>query len=45
MRNGPAIVGMVFIAIFVFGAILAPIIAPYPPNVPGQLGNAMHGPS
>ena len=45
MRNGPAIVGMVFIAIFVLGAILAPIIAPYQPNVPGQLGNAMHGPS
>ena len=45
VRNRPAIVGMVCIAIFVFGAILAPIIAPYPPNVPGQLGNAMHGPS
>ncbi len=45
MRNGPAIVGLVCIAIFVFGAILAPVIAPYPPNMPGQLGNALHGPS
>ncbi len=45
VRNRPAIVGMVCIAIFVFGAILAPVIAPYPPNLPGQLGNAMHGPS
>ena len=28
MRNGPAIVGLVFIAIFVVGALLAPFIAP-----------------
>jgi peptide/nickel transport system permease protein len=45
MRNGPAIVGMVCITVFVVAAILAPLIAPYPPNVPGQLGNALHGPS
>jgi peptide/nickel transport system permease protein len=45
MRNGPAIVGMVCITVFVVAAILAPLIAPYSPNVPGQLGNALHGPN
>ena len=45
MRNGPAIVGMVCITVFVVAAILAPLIAPYPPNVPGKLGNALHGPN
>ncbi|MGZ6273767.1 MAG: hypothetical protein ACXWM8_05710, partial [Candidatus Limnocylindrales bacterium] len=32
LRNGPAIVGIVFIAFFVIAAILAPIIAPYSPT-------------
>jgi peptide/nickel transport system permease protein len=45
MRNRPAIVGMVCIAIFVVAAVLAPLIAPFPPNVAGQLGNALHGPN
>jgi peptide/nickel transport system permease protein len=45
LRNGPAILGMVCITVFVVAAILAPVIAPYPPNLPGQLANAMHGPS
>ena len=44
MRNRPAIVGMVFIAIFVIGAILAPYIAPYGPTV-GSLANNLQGPS
>lgn len=44
MRNGPAIVGLVCIAVFVLGAILAPIIAPYNPTV-GQLVNRMQPPS
>ena len=44
MRNGPAIVGIVFIAIFVTGAILAPYIAPYNPTI-GVLGNNLQGPS
>ena len=33
MRNGPAIVGMVCIAIFVFGALLAPLFAQYDPTI------------
>ncbi len=44
MRNGPAIVGMVFIAIFVIGAILAPYNAPYDPTI-GNLAQGMQGPS
>ena len=44
MRNGPAIVGMVFIAIFVIGAILAPYISPYNPTV-GVLASSLQGPS
>ena len=44
MRNGPAIVGVVFIAIFVIGAILAPYISPYDPTI-GVLSNNLHGPS
>ena len=44
MRNGPAIVGLVLIAIFVFGAVFAPLISPYDPSV-GNLMNSMQGPS
>jgi peptide/nickel transport system permease protein len=43
-RNGPAILGLVFIAIFVVGAVLAPIIAPYDPTV-GTLALSRHGPN
>ena len=44
MRNGPAIVGMVFIAIFVIGAILASYISPYDPTI-GVLADGRQGPS
>ena len=44
MRNRPALVGIVFIAIFVIGAILAPYIAPYGPTA-GSLANNLQGPS
>jgi peptide/nickel transport system permease protein len=44
LRNGPAIVGMVFIAIFVIGAILAPYISPYDPTI-GVLADGRQGPS
>jgi peptide/nickel transport system permease protein len=44
LRNGPAIVGMVFIAVFVIGAILAPVIAPYSPTA-CFLADGKHGPS
>ncbi len=43
-RNGPAILGLIFIAIFVIGAIVAPVIAPYDPTV-GVLSNNLQGPS
>jgi peptide/nickel transport system permease protein len=43
LRNGPAIVGMFFIAIFVIGAVLAPIIAPYSPTA-CTLSSGMHAP-
>jgi peptide/nickel transport system permease protein len=43
-RNGPAILGLIFIAIFVVGAVLAPIIAPYDPTV-GTLALSRHGPN
>lgn len=43
-RNKPAIVGLVFIAIFVLGAIFAPVIAQYDPTV-GNLADRMQGPS
>jgi peptide/nickel transport system permease protein len=33
VRNGPAMLGLVFITIFVLGAILAPLIAPYDPTI------------
>jgi peptide/nickel transport system permease protein len=44
LRNGPAIVGLVCISIFVLGALLAPVIAPYSPTV-GNLADGMQGPS
>jgi peptide/nickel transport system permease protein len=44
MRNGPAIVGMVFIAIFVLGAILAPVLSSYDPTI-GVLADRLQGPS
>jgi peptide/nickel transport system permease protein len=44
MRNGPAIVGLVCIAVFVVGAVLAPVLAPYDPTA-GTLSQAMKGPS
>jgi peptide/nickel transport system permease protein len=43
-RNRPAIVGLTCIAIFVFGAVFAPLIAPYGPTV-GELSNSLQGPS
>ncbi|MGO9207235.1 MAG: ABC transporter permease [Candidatus Limnocylindrales bacterium] len=44
LRNGPAIVGLVLIAIFVVGALFAPVIAPYDPTF-GVLADNMKGPS
>lgn len=44
MRNGPAIVGMIFLAIFVLGAIFAPFISSYDPTY-GNLVNRLQGPS
>ncbi len=44
LRNGPAMLGLLFIAIFVAAAILAPLISPYDPTV-GVIGEAKHGPS
>ena len=44
LHNGPAIVGAVFIAIFVVGAVLAPVIAPYSPTA-CTLSDGMNGPS
>ena len=44
MRNGPAIVGLVCIAVFVIGAIFAPLIARYDPTAQ-NLAVARQGPS
>jgi peptide/nickel transport system permease protein len=44
MRNGPALVGMFFIAVFVIGAILAPYISSYDPTI-GVLADGRQGPS
>jgi len=44
LRNGPAMLGLVFIAIFVVGAILAPYIARYSPTA-CTLADVMNGPS
>ena len=44
LRNGPALLGLVFILIFVIGAVLAPLIAPYVPAL-GNLALSKHGPT
>ncbi|HEX7543352.1 MAG TPA: ABC transporter permease [Candidatus Limnocylindrales bacterium] len=44
LRNKPAMVGLVCISIFVLGAVLAPLIAPYGPTE-GSLANGQQGPS
>jgi peptide/nickel transport system permease protein len=43
LRNGPALVGMFFIAVFLFMAILAPAITPYDP-VRGTLSDQLQAP-
>ncbi len=44
LRNGPAVVGLVLISIFVFTAIFAPLIAPYGP-LQGSLADRLQPPS
>jgi peptide/nickel transport system permease protein len=44
VRNGPAMVGLFFILLFVFGAILAPVISSYDPTI-GNLANHYQPPS
>jgi peptide/nickel transport system permease protein len=44
LRNRPALLGLVFIAIFVMSAILAPVIAPYGP-LEGTLATRLEPPS
>jgi peptide/nickel transport system permease protein len=44
LRNGPAILGLFLIVIFVSAALLAPFIAPYDPTI-GILGAGGHGPN
>ena len=44
LRNGPAVLGLVFILIFVIGAVLAPLIAPYDPAF-GNLSLSKQGPT
>ena len=44
LRNGPAVVGLVLISIFVFTAIFAPVIAPYGP-LQGSLADRLQPPS
>ncbi len=44
MRNGPALVGLFFIAVFVLGAILAPYISHFDPTI-GSLSDRYQGPS
>jgi len=44
LRNGPAVLGLVFIAIFVLSALLAPVLAPADPTV-GNLSLSKQGPS
>jgi peptide/nickel transport system permease protein len=43
-RNRPAILGLVFIAIFVVGAVLAPVLAPYDPTI-GNLSVSKQAPT
>jgi peptide/nickel transport system permease protein len=44
VRNRPAVLGLVFIAVFVLSAILAPVIAPYGP-LEGGLAQRLQPPS
>jgi peptide/nickel transport system permease protein len=44
LRNGPALIGLFFITVFVAGAILAPYISPYDPTI-GVLSDHLQGPS
>ena len=44
LRNGPALIGLVCIVVFVVGAILAPVLSPYDPSV-GQLADARQTPT
>ena len=44
LRNGPALVGLALIAIFVLAALLAPVIAPCDP-ISGALVDRLKGPS
>jgi peptide/nickel transport system permease protein len=44
MRNRPALLGLVFIALFVLSAVLAPVIAPYGP-LEGTLAQRLQSPS
>ena len=44
LRNGPAVVGLVLISIFVFAAVFAPVIAPYGP-LQGSLADRLQPPS
>lgn len=43
VRNGPALVGMFFIAVFVLAALLAPVISPYDP-LAGSLAQRLQPP-
>lgn len=44
LRNGPALVGLFLIAVFVLTAVLAPVIAPYPP-LAGTLADRLQPPT
>jgi peptide/nickel transport system permease protein len=44
LRNRPALLGLVFIGLFVLSAVLAPVIAPYGP-LDGSLAERLHSPS
>lgn len=44
LRNGPALVGLFFISVFVFCALFAPVLAPYGP-LQGSLSDRLQSPS
>ncbi len=44
LRNRPALLGLFFIAVFVGAAVLAPVVAPYPPQA-GTLSDRLQTPS
>jgi ABC-type dipeptide/oligopeptide/nickel transport system permease subunit len=44
LRNGPGLVGLALIGLFVLAALLAPVIAPYDP-IAGSLDDRLLGPS